>query len=145
MQKSRIAIAAFLLSFAACTKKAEVPAPTTPPAAEIAQSEAPAVVGAEAPRVVELSTVMVNGAVHWMPDVVEVKPGESIRFVLKHELEGGFDFHGFSIPALKIAKQVNRRQPLNVDVELPLDMAPGEYPIACQFHPKHVGAKLVVK
>ena len=95
-----------------------------------------------APRVIELKTEMVNGAVHWMPEKVEVKQGEKVTFLVKHEVTGGFNLHGFSIPALKIAKQVDRSKPLEVTAEI--TVAPGDYDIGCQFHPKHVGAKLHV-
>jgi plastocyanin len=96
-----------------------------------------------APRVVELHAEMINGAVHWMPAKVEVTQGETVKFVVKHDLKEGFAFHGFSIPALKVTKQVNRGTPLNWEGKV--DLAPGEYPIQCQFHPKHVGGQLVVK
>lgn len=85
-----------------------------------------------------------DGKTHWEPATVEVHPGEKVRFELTHEIPEGPAFHGFSIPALKVAKQVNRGEPLNVDVDIPADMKDGEYPITCQFHPAHVGAKLIV-
>lgn len=44
-----------------------------------------------------------------------VKPGENRKFVLKHDLEGGFEFHGFKVEALKLEKQVNRHKTLEVE------------------------------
>jgi len=98
-----------------------------------------------APREIEIKTEKINDAVHWVPSTVEVSPGEEVKFVIKHDLEGGFDFHGFFVPQLKIQKQINRHKAEEVTVAIPKDMKPGEYPIGCHFHPKHVAATLVVK
>ncbi|MBM4304444.1 MAG: hypothetical protein FJ112_08965 [Deltaproteobacteria bacterium] len=95
-------------------------------------------------REIVLETKKIDGAVHWTPEKVEVTPGEKIKFVVKHELEGGFDFHGFFIPILNVTEQVNRSEPKIVEVTLPKSLKPGDYPIGCQFHPKHVRATLVV-
>src|SRR5438105_3335259 len=96
-------------------------------------------------RTINMKTEIVDGATHWMPEKVEVRPGEKVKFVVTHKLKEGFNLHGFSIPTLKIAKQVDRDKELTIPVEIPADLKPGEYEIGCQFHPKHVGAKLVVK
>lgn len=80
-----------------------------------------------------------------MPEKVEVTAGETVKFVAKHELQGGFDFHGFNIKALNVAEQVERHHPKIIEVKIPSSLAPGEYPIGCQFHPKHVQALLIVK
>lgn len=97
------------------------------------------------PREVTLETKKIKEAVHWTPEKVEVSSGETVKFVVKHELEGGFDFHGFFIPALNIAEQVERNKPKTIEVKIPGSLKPGEYPIGCQFHPKHVAAVLIVK
>ena len=99
----------------------------------------------EAPREIVLETQKINDAVHWMPETIEVTRGEKIKFIVKHELQGGFDFHGFFIPVLKISEQVNRNEPKIVEVAIPKDLKTGKHPIGCQFHPKHVKATLVVK
>lgn len=95
-------------------------------------------------REISIHTEKVGDAVHWMPAKIEVKQGEKVRFIAKHELEGGFDFHGFEIPALNIKQQVDRKKPLSLEVTVPETLKVGEYPINCQFHKAHVGAKLVV-
>jgi len=98
---------------------------------------------------ISLKTEMVKTkegeAVHWMPGQIKVKQGDHLKFTVHHDLDAGFDFHGFFIPSLKIAKQVSRHKPLVVEVTIPKDMKPGEYDIGCQFHPKHVPAKLQVE
>jgi len=98
-----------------------------------------------AAREITIQTEKINDAVHWVPQKVEVTQGEEIKFTVKHDLEGGFDFHGFFVPQLKIQKQVNRHKTEELTVTIPKDMKPGEYPIGCHFHPKHVAATLVVK
>jgi len=95
-------------------------------------------------REIVIQTQKVGESVHWMPEKVEVAPGEEIKFVVKHDLEGGFDFHGFFVPQLKIQKQVNRHNSEEITVKIPKNMKPGDYPIGCHFHPKHVAATLVV-
>lgn len=94
---------------------------------------------------ITLQTKKINDAVHWTPETIEVTPGETIHFTVKHDLEGGFDFHGLYIPVLKISKQVTRHKPETFEVKIPKDLKPGEYQVGCQFHPKHVPAKLLVK
>lgn len=96
-------------------------------------------------REITLSTQKIKDAVHWTPKKIEVTAGEKVKFIVKHDLEGGFDFHGFLIPVLNVTEQVDRHKPKIVEVTIPSTLKPGEYPIGCQFHPKHVGAFLIVK
>lgn len=100
---------------------------------------------APAPREISLKTAKVGEAVHWQPEKIEVKAGEKVKLIATHDLEGGFDFHGLFIPELKVSETVNRHKPTSVEVTVPKTLKPGEYKIGCQFHPKHVGATLVVK
>jgi plastocyanin len=96
-----------------------------------------------------------DGAIHWMPEVVTVKAGETVEFVPKHEAPGGFDFHGLRIKALKIEKKIDRTTeknppvPFTVTIPKTLGPAPGraakEYPIDCQFHAGHKPAILKVE
>lgn len=96
-------------------------------------------------REITLETKKINEAVHWTPEKIEVTQGETVDFIVKHDLEGGFDFHGFFIPVLNVTEQVDRHKPKTVEVTIPSSLKPGEYPIGCQFHPKHVRATLIVK
>ena len=64
--------------------------------------------GAE--KAITLETKKIDGAVHWVPEKIEVCPGDKLTITAKHELEGGFDFHGLFIPALKVSKQVDRNK-----------------------------------
>ncbi len=95
-------------------------------------------------REIRFKTEKVGEVVHWMPEKVSVKPGEKVKLVLEHSLEGGFNLHGFTIAALKIAKQVDRNKLTEFEVTIPETLRPGPYPITCQFHPKHAGARLIV-
>ncbi len=96
-------------------------------------------------RQVEIKTEKIKDAIHWTPAKIEVTQGEKVEIVAKHEVAGGFDFHGLFIPVLKVSEQVNRHKETKVPVSIPADLKPGEYAIGCQFHPKHVPATLVVK
>ena len=99
---------------------------------------------AAVPREITLETKKINDAVHWTPERIEVTAGESIKLTAKHDLDGGFDFHGLFIPVLKISKQVDRHKPLSFELSIPTDLKAGDYPIGCHFHSKHVGAHLIV-
>jgi len=96
-------------------------------------------------REIVIETKKIDDKTRWMPEKIEVSPGERIKIVAKHELEGGFDFHGLFIPALKITKQVNRNQPLVIETVVPATVKEGEHKVACHFHDTHVPAVLVVK
>lgn len=96
-------------------------------------------------REINLEVKKVGDKTHWVPEKIEVTPGETIKITAKHDLQGGFDFHGLLIPALKITTQVNRGKPFKTEVTVPEDLKAGEYKVACQFHPAHVGSTLVVK
>lgn len=95
-------------------------------------------------REVTISVEKRGEVTHWSPDRVEVTPGEKVKFIVKHDLEGGYDFHGFFVPQLKIQKQINRHKTEEITVNIPKSMKAGEYPMGCHFHPKHVAATLVV-
>jgi len=95
-------------------------------------------------RVIEFHTEKIGDVVHWMPEKVSVNPGEKVKFVLKHELTGGFDFHGFTIRELDIVKQVDRNKTLEFEKEIPAALKAGEYKVSCQFHPKHMAAAMLV-
>jgi len=104
---------------------------------------------ATAPREITIQTEKKEDGIHWSPDTVEVSPGETVTIVAKHEVPGGFDFHGLFIPELKISEKVDRTtptsKPVSITRTIPKNMKPGKYKIGCQFHEKHVAATLVVK
>ena len=100
---------------------------------------------AEMVREIEMKVGKIGEVTHWLPEKVEVTEGEKVKFIAKHDVPGGFDFHSFSIPVLKIEKQVDRGKPVTVEVTIPKTLKPGEYKIGCQFHAKHAPATLVVK
>ncbi len=96
-------------------------------------------------REIVIETKKIGEKVHWSPEKIEVLPGEKIKIVAKHDLEGGFDFHGLFIPEIKVAEKVDRHKPMTKEVTIPKDMKPGEYKVGCHFHSAHVPATLVVK
>ncbi len=104
-----------------------------------------AIANGQGVREIEIHAEKVGDVVHWMPEKIEVVPGETVLFVLNHTLEGGFAFHGIEIEPLQIEVKVERNKPLKIERQIPLTLKPGEYPIGCQYHPKHVPATLVVK
>jgi plastocyanin len=103
------------------------------------------IANAQGAREVEIHAEKVGDVFNWIPGTVEVVQGETVMFVFNHDLEGGFDFHGFDIQALGIKGRVYRHKPLKVEKQIPLTLKPGEYEIWCQYHPNHAPAKLIVK
>ena len=97
------------------------------------------------PREIEMKTEKIGEVVHWMPENIEVTQGETVKITAKHDLEGGFDFHGLFIPELKISEKVDRHKPTVVTKKIPAKLKAGSYKVQCQFHPKHAPANLVVK
>lgn len=98
-----------------------------------------------ATKSVSIETKKIGDAVHWVSaEPIVLHAGDEVELTANHNLEGGFEFHGLSIPSLQIADQVNRKKPKVVKISVPKDMKPGEYDIGCQFHPKHVGMKFTV-
>jgi len=95
-------------------------------------------------RVIEIKVEKIGNATHWMPEKIDVKPGEKITLNATYNLEGGFDFHGLAIPELKIDKKVERNKPVSVDFIVP-EKGMTELNIQCKFHPAHVGSKMQIK
>jgi len=96
-------------------------------------------------RTITLETKKIADKVHWEPAKIEVTQGEKVTIVAKHDLEGGFDFHGLFIPELKLTEKVDRHKPMTKEITIPADLKPGEYKVGCHIHPAHVPAMLVVK
>ncbi len=96
-------------------------------------------------RTIVFQTEIVDGKTAWMPATVDAKPGEKLTLVFKHELKGGFDFHGIMIREFKIVDRVDRNKVKIFDVEVPKDLKKPEIAVSCQFHPAHVPAALNVK
>ena len=109
----------------------------------IALSIATTLSSAQASNVaVSIETKKIGDAVHWVSEKpITLHPGDEVEITANHKLEGGFVFHGLLIPQLNVTEQVDRNIPKTVKTTVPKDLAPGEYMIGCQFHPKHVGLK----
>ncbi len=98
----------------------------------------------ETARVIEIKVEKIDNATHWMPENIEVKPGEKITLKASYDLAGGFDFHGLAIPELNIDKKVLRNKPVSIDFVVP-EKGMNELNIRCKFHPAHVGSKMQIK
>jgi len=97
------------------------------------------------PRLIELYTKKLDdNKTHWMPKEIKVKAGEKIKIVAKHELDGGYDFHGLYVPELKISTEVHRHKPVTIEKDVPLDLD-GKYKIQCHLHSTHEPATLIVE
>jgi plastocyanin len=91
-----------------------------------------------------------DGKTHWMPEKIEVTQGETVKFIARYDPpKGAYEFHGFSIPVLKIQEEVyltdDKHKPVEVTKTIPMDLKPGEYKVTCHLHAAHLPAILVVK
>ena len=93
---------------------------------------------------VSLKVEKVGEVIHWNPESFEVSPGDKLVLHAENSLVGGADFHGLFIPQLKISEKVDRNKPVTIKRNVPKSLKPGVYSVSCQFHPKHVPARLVV-
>jgi len=92
---------------------------------------------------IEMYTKKIGEVTHWLPEEVTVTQGERVTFIVKHEMGGKYNFHGFAIPDLHIAETVKEHETKTIPVTI--NLKPGTYEIRCQFHfPAHVSSKLIV-
>ncbi len=83
----------------------------------------------------------INKTKFWFPSNIMVNQGDKVKLVLKNDIEGADNTHGFTIPAYGITEVVTRGVPKTVTFTA--DKA-GIVPYRCQLHPAHVGGELLV-
>ena len=83
----------------------------------------------------------INKTKFWFPSNIMVNHGDKVKLVLKNDVEGADNAHGFTIPAYGITEVVTRGVPKTVTFTA--DKA-GIFPYSCQLHPAHVGGELLV-
>jgi nitrosocyanin len=83
----------------------------------------------------------INKTKFWFPSNIMVNQGDKVKLVLKNDIEGADNTHGFTIPAYGITEVITRGVPKTVTFTA--DKA-GIFPYSCQLHPAHVGGELLV-
>jgi nitrosocyanin len=83
----------------------------------------------------------INKTKFWFPSNIMVNQGDKVKLVLKNDIEGADNTHGFTIPAYGITEVITRGTPKTVTFTA--DKA-GIFPYSCQLHPAHVGGELLV-
>ena|SRR5579885_1700480 len=83
----------------------------------------------------------INKSKFWFPSNIMVNQGDKVKLVLKNDIEGADNTHGFTIPAYGITEVVTRGVPKTVTFTA--DKA-GIFPYNCQLHPAHIGGELLV-
>ncbi len=83
----------------------------------------------------------INKTKFWLPSNIMVNQGDKVKLVLKNDVEGADNTHGFTIPAYGLTEVVTRGVPKTVTFTA--DKA-GIFPYSCQLHPAHVGGELLV-
>jgi plastocyanin len=77
----------------------------------------------------------------WIPSNIMVNQGDKVTFVLKNEIEGAENTHGFAMPGYEIKEVITRGVPKKVTFTA--DKA-GIFHYYCQLHPAHIGGELLV-
>ncbi len=83
----------------------------------------------------------INKTKFWFPSNIMVNQGDKVKLVLKNDIEGADNTHGFTIPAYGITEVITRGVPKTITFTA--DKA-GIFPYSCQLHPAHVGGELLV-
>jgi nitrosocyanin len=89
-----------------------------------------------------LVSVEVDDTKFWLPSVIAVEQGDTVKLTLKNQVPGASNQHGFTIPAYNIAEVVTRGTPKTITFVA--DKA-GVYQYSCQLHPAHIGGSLIVE
>jgi hypothetical protein len=145
MKNKLLFTAAFIFILSSCTKIKDSTAVTAAPGESSSSADvAPVATDKSKLERIELHTEMIDGATHWAPQTITIKAGKEYMLVAKHDLPGGFDFHGLQLKEFGVSTQVNRGKEFTQVIDVPADKK-GTYTIGCQFHPKHVAAKLIVE
>jgi plastocyanin len=113
--------------------------------AVIAAAAAPAMAGdagaASNEKTFTMVAEQINKTKFWFPSNIMVNQGDKVKLVLKNDVEGADNTHGFTIPAYGITEVITRGVPKTVTFTA--DKA-GIFPYSCQLHPAHVGGELLV-
>ncbi len=88
-----------------------------------------------------LVSVMIDDVKFWLPSTIVVDQGDKVKLVLKNQVPGAENQHGFSIPAYNITEVVTRGEPKTITF---VADKPGVFPYVCQLHAAHVGGQLIV-
>ena len=83
----------------------------------------------------------INKTKFWFPSNIMVNQGDNVKLVLKNDIEGADNTHGFTIPAYGITEVITRGVPKTVTFTADKT---GVFPYFCQLHPAHVGGELLV-
>jgi nitrosocyanin len=89
-----------------------------------------------------LVSVEVDDTKFWLPSVIAVEQGDTVKLTLKNQVPGASNQHGFTIPAYNVVEVVTRGEPKTVTFVA--DKA-GTFQYSCQLHPAHIGGSLIVE
>ncbi len=129
------AVAAIMLPGASRIAMAQG-APAAAPAAAAPAADAPGT------RSFNMVSVEDDGAKIWLPSVIAVDQGDTVKLTLKNLVPGAENQHGFTIPAYNITEVVTRGVPKTITF---VADKPGVFPFYCQLHAAHVGGSLIVE
>ncbi len=105
-------------------------------------ADAPAAPAASNEKTFTLVSVMIDDVKFWLPSTIVVDQGDKVKLVLKNQVPGAENQHGFSIPGYNITEVVTRGEPKTITF---VADKTGVFPFVCQLHAAHVGGQLIVR
>src|SRR5262245_43071043 len=88
-----------------------------------------------ADREMTLINIKYEGKVMWLPSVLVVKKGESVKLNLINNVKDDPAVHGFTIPQFNVKVDVERGVPATVEF---VASAAGLFDTSCHLHPAHL-------
>ncbi len=109
--------------------------------ASAADTPTPAAAAPANEKTFTLVSVLIDDVKFWLPSSIVVDQGDTVKLVLKNQVPGTENQHGFSIPGYNITEVVTRGTPKTITF---VADKPGVFPYVCQLHAAHVGGQLIV-
>jgi nitrosocyanin len=109
--------------------------------ASAADTPTPAAAAESNEKTFTLVSVMIDDVKFWLPSTIVVNQGDKVKLVLKNQVPGAENQHGFSLPAYNITEVVTRGEPKTITF---VADKVGVFPYVCQLHAAHIGGQFIV-
>lgn len=94
-----------------------------------------------ADREMTLINIKYEGKIMWLPGVLIVKKGETVKLNLINNVKDDPAVHGFSIPQFNVKADVERGKPHALEF---VANAAGLFETNCHMHPAHLRGQILV-
>ncbi len=94
-----------------------------------------------ADREITLINIKYEGKIMWLPGVVVVKKGETVKLTLINNVKDDPAVHGYSIPQFNVKADVERGKPYTLEF---VPSEAGLFETSCHLHPAHLHGQILV-